>query len=352
MNTQAISRTSGMEFVSSPLRLSRIALGTWAIGGWMWGGSDEAESIKTIHAALDRGINLIDTAPVYGFGRSEEIVGRALAQDGRRRQAVIATKVGLAWQDGKPYRNASRSRIAQEAEESLRRLQTDVIDIYQVHWPDPNTAIEETAEAMAELYRAGKIRAIGVSNFSPAEMDAFRAVAPLHTLQPPYNLFERGIEDSVLPYSRDNGLTTLVYGSLCRGLLSGRMNLGTSFTGDDLRHNDPKFQPSRFRQYITAVEALDRFAQVNYNKRVIHLALRWLLDRPGVGVALWGARRPDQLAPVADVMGWHIDAGAMAEIDRILETSITEPVGPEFMAPPARDAAKWREIGSRRAAMG
>jgi aryl-alcohol dehydrogenase-like predicted oxidoreductase len=339
MIAQSISRTSGMEFVSSPFRLSRIALGTWAIGGWMWGGSDEAESIKTIHAALDRGINLIDTAPVYGFGRSEEIVGMALAQDGRRKQAVIATKVGLAWQDGKPYRNASRSRIVQEVEDSLRRLQTDVIDIYQVHWPDPNTAIEETAEAMAELYRAGKIRAIGVSNFSPAEMEAFRAAAPLHTLQPPYNLFERGIENSVLPYSRDKGLTTLAYGSLCRGLLSGRMNVGTSFTADDLRRNDPKFQPSRFRQYITAVEQLDRFAQVNYNKRVIHLALRWLLDRSGVGVALWGARRPDQLAPLADVMGWRIDAGAMAEIDRILDTSITEPVGPEFMAPPARNAA-------------
>jgi aryl-alcohol dehydrogenase-like predicted oxidoreductase len=170
-------------------------------------------------------------------------------------------------------------------------------------------------------------------------MDAFRAVAPLHTVQPPYNLFERGIENSVLPFSRDRAVTSLVYGSLCRGLLSGRMNAGTRFTGDDLRRNDPKFQLPRFRQYITAVEQLDRFALANYNRRVIHLALRWLLDRPGVGAALWGARRPDQLAPLADVMGWRIDAGAMVEIDRILETSITEPVGPEFMAPPARDAA-------------
>ena len=347
--TQLTSRMSDMEFISSPFRVSRIALGTWAIGGWMWGGSDEAESIKTIHAALDRRINLIDTAPVYGFGRSEEIVGRALAEDGRRKQAVIATKVGLAWRDGKPYRNASKSRIVQEVEDSLRRLQADVIDIYQVHWPDPNTAIEETAEAMAALYRAGKIRAIGVSNFSPAQMDAFRAIAPLHTVQPPYNLFERSIENSVLPYCRDKGITTLAYGSLCRGLLSGRMNVGTRFTGDDLRRNDPKFQLPRFRQYIAAVERLDRFAQENYNKRVIHLALRWLLDRPGVGVALWGARRPDQLAPVADVMGWRIDAGAMIEIDRILETSIAETVGPEFMAPSARDAAKWREIGSNSA---
>jgi aryl-alcohol dehydrogenase-like predicted oxidoreductase len=339
MATQNRSNNAGMEYLTTPLKVSRIALGTWAIGGWMWGGTNEDESIQTIHAALDRGINLIDTAPVYGFGRSEEIVGRALAQNGRRKQAVIATKVGLAWKDGNPYRNGSKSRIVQEVEDSLRRLQTDVIDLYQVHWPDPNTAIEETAEAMAALYRAGKIRAIGVSNFSPEQMDAFRAVAPLHTAQPPYNLFERGIEKAVLPYCRDNGITTLVYGSLSRGLLSGRMNAETSFPADDLRHNDPKFQMPRFRQYVTAVEKLDRFAQANYGKRVIHLALRWLLDRPGVSVALWGARRPDQLAPVTDVMGWRIDDGAMAEIDRILKTSIADPIGPEFMAPPERAAA-------------
>jgi len=339
MATQNRSNNAGMEYLTTPLKVSRIALGTWAIGGWMWGGTNEDESIQTIHAALDRGINLIDTAPVYGFGRSEEIVGRALAQNGRRKQAVIATKVGLDWKDSNPYRNGSKSRIVQEVEDSLRRLQTDVIDLYQVHWPDPNTAIEETAEAMAALYRAGKIRAIGVSNFSPEQMDAFRAVAPLHTAQPPYNLFERGIEKAVLPYCRDNGITTLVYGSLSRGLLSGRMNAETSFPADDLRHNDPKFQMPRFRQYVTAVEKLDRFAQANYGKRVIHLALRWLLDRPGVGVALWGARRPDQLAPVTDVMGWRIDDGAMAEIDRILKTSIADPIGPEFMAPPERAAA-------------
>jgi aryl-alcohol dehydrogenase-like predicted oxidoreductase len=339
MTLQSKSDNTEMEYLTTPFKISRIALGTWAIGGWMWGGTNENESIQTIHGALDRGINLFDTAPVYGFGRSEEIVGKALAQGGRRKQAVIATKVGLAWKDDKPYRDARKSRIVREVEDSLRRLQTDVIDLYQVHWPDPNIAIEETAEAMAALYRAGKIRAIGVSNFSPAQMDAFRAVAALHTVQPPYNLFERGIENSVLPYSRDKGITTLVYGSLCRGLLSGRMNADTRFSGDDLRRNDPKFQLPRFLQYVTAAARLDRFARANYNKRVIHLALRWLLDRPGVGVALWGARRPDQLAPVADVMGWHIDDGAMAEIDRILATSIAEPVGPEFMAPPERLAA-------------
>src|SRR3984893_2698751 len=136
-----------------PIKASRIALGTWVMGGWVWGGTDEAASIRTIHEALDRGITLIDTAPVYGFGRSEEIVGKALAQDGRRKRAVIATKVGLDWRDGKPFRNGSRKRIVKEVDDSLRRLQTDVIDLYQVHWPDPGTPITETAEAMAHLHR-------------------------------------------------------------------------------------------------------------------------------------------------------------------------------------------------------
>src|SRR4029077_12826994 len=145
------------------LKVSRVALGTWAIGGWMWGGTDEAESIATIRAAVEHGINVIDTAPVYGFGRSEKMVGKAIAH--ARSNVIIATKVGLEWQDGKVSRNASRARIMREIEDSLRRLQTDYIDVYQVHWPDPLVTIEETAEAMYTLYKQGKIRAIGVSNF-------------------------------------------------------------------------------------------------------------------------------------------------------------------------------------------
>src|SRR3984957_6174243 len=230
-----------MEFVEIPqtsIRVSRVALGTWAMGGWMWGGSDETDAIRTIHAALDSGINLIDTAPVYGFGRSEEIVGKALAGGGRRQRTLIATKVGLDWADGKPFRNAGKARIVEEVEQSLRRLQTDVIDLYQVHWPDPHTPVAEIADTMAALYRAGKIRAIGVSNFSPAQMDEFRAAAPLHAAQPPYNLFERAVERDVLPYCREHRLVTLAYGSLCRGLLSGKMTINSRFTGDDLRKND------------------------------------------------------------------------------------------------------------------
>jgi aryl-alcohol dehydrogenase-like predicted oxidoreductase len=175
---------------------SRVALGTWAIGGWMWGGSDDRESIRTIHRALDLGINIIDTAPVYGFGHAEEVVGKALAERGGRENVIIGTKVGLDWRDGQPFRNGSRTRIQREIEDSLRRLRSDVIDIYQVHWPDPKTPIEETAGVLAELYRAGTIRAIGVSNFSPAQMDSFRAAAPLHAAQPPHNLFEREAEMS------------------------------------------------------------------------------------------------------------------------------------------------------------
>jgi aryl-alcohol dehydrogenase-like predicted oxidoreductase len=331
-----------IEFVEIPgtsIRASRIALGTWAIGGWMWGGSDEREAINTIHAALDRGINLIDTAPVYGFGRSEEIVGKALATDGRRKRAIIATKTGLDWKDGKPFRNAKKARIVEEVENSLRRLKTDVIDLYQVHWPDPNTPIAEVAEAMDSLFRAGKIRAIGVSNFSPAQMDEFRKLAPLHAAQPPYNLFERGIEQDVLPYCRERGIAVLAYGSLCRGLLSGRMSESSAFGGDDLRKSDPKFVAPRFGQYLAAVERLDRLAKEHFGRRVIHLAVRWVLDRNKMNIALWGARRADQLSPIAGAFGWQIDSEVMAKIDTILDETVKDPVGPEFMAPPDRVAA-------------
>jgi len=328
------------------LQFSRIGLGTWAMGGWMWGGTDEQKSIRTIHSAIDRGITLIDTAPVYGFGKSEEIVGKALASDGLRQRVVIATKVGLDWSNGQPFRNATRARIFAEIEASLKRLRTDVIDIYQVHWPDPMTQIAETADAMATLYKQGKIRAIGVSNFSPGQMNEFGLVAPIHVAQSPYNLFEREIEKDVLPYCERDGIAVLAYGAICRGLLSGRMSPDTRFEGDDLRKDDPKFQPPRFGQYLEAVRLLDEFAQENYGKRVIHLALRWVLDRLGVTSALWGARHPEQLDPIDDVMGWALDGDAFPEIDRIIADTIKDPVGPEFMAPPARTMSRAQSQGA------
>jgi aryl-alcohol dehydrogenase-like predicted oxidoreductase len=321
------------------MNVSRIALGTWAIGGWMWGGSDEAESIRTIHAALDQGINLIDTAPVYGFGVSEETVGKAIEQRGRREDVFIATKVGLEWRNGSITRNSSCDRIRQEIRDSLRRLRTNYIDIYQIHWPDPAVPIEETARTMRALYNEGLIRAIGVSNYSPEQMDRFMSASELHTVQPPYNLFERQIDRDVLPYVREKGLSALVYGPLCRGLLSGRMRPDTKFTGDDLRKSDPKFQPPRYAQYLKAVEQLDEFAQKKYGKRVMDLAVRWVLDQPGVSAALWGARHPQQLEAVAGALHWKLDADALAAIDQILRQTIADPVGPEFMAPPARTSA-------------
>lgn len=333
---------SELETITIPgtdLKPTRVALGTWAIGGWMWGGSDDAASIRTIQSAIDRGINIVDTAPVYGFGHSEEIVGRALAEGGRRQKTIIATKVALEWRDGKISRNGSRARIEKEIGDSLRRLQTDVIDIYQVHWPDTATPIEETAETLGGLFKAGKIRAIGVSNFDVAQMAAFRAVAPLHSVQPPLNLFEREAEKDVLPYAAKHDIAILAYGSLCRGLLSGKMKVDTTFSGDDLRKKDPKFQPPRFQQYLAAVAALDGFAKHHYSKKVIDLAVRWILDSHPLSIALWGARRPDQLDAITGISGWKLDAAALAEIDKILAEHIHDPVGPEFMAPPVRHAA-------------
>src|SRR5450755_1469696 len=326
------------EIHGTSLKVSPVAIGTWAIGGWMWGGTDEGESIATIRAAFEHGINVVDTAPVYGFGRSEEIVGKAIAEGQLRSDVVIATKAGLQWEGGRVSRNASRARIIREVEDSLRRLRTDYIDVYQVHWPDPLIAVEETADAMVTLFNQGKIRAIGVSNFSVDQMKRFRRVSQLHVLQPPYNLFERGIEADLLPYCRENNIAMFGYGALCRGLLSGRMQADTVFSGDDLRRTDPKFVKPRFGQYLAAVQKLDRLAQQRFGKRIIHLAIRWMLDQ-GITTALWGARHPDQLRPVDEVTGWHLDASTLAEIDRILREAISDPVGPEFMAPPARSIA-------------
>jgi len=325
------------EIPGTALEVSPVAIGTWAIGGWMWGGTDEAESVATIRTAFEHGINLVDTAPVYGFGRSEEIVGKAITEGRLRSEVLIATKVGLQWEGGKVSRNASRARIMREVEESLRRLRTDYIDIYQVHWPDPLIPIEETADAMHMLFAQGKIRAIGVSNFSVLQMERFRRIAPLHVLQPPYNLFERGIETDLLPYCQKNKIAMLGYGALCRGLLSGRMRADTVFEGDDLRRNDPKFVEPRFAQYLAAVSRLDLLAQ-RFGKRVIHLAVRWMLDQ-GITTALWGARHPNQLQPVDEVVGWSLDPYAEAEIEKILRETISDPIGPEFMAPPARSVA-------------
>jgi len=321
---------------TSGIVASRIALGTWAIGGWMWGGSsDTDESIATIRSAVARGITLIDTAPVYGFGRSEEIVGAALCH-GLRSRAIIATKAGLEWQNGRVWRNSSPARIREEVEASLRRLRTDYIDLYQVHWPDPLVPIHDTAGELRRLMVEGKIRAIGVSNYSPAQIAEFLEVAPIHSVQPPYNLFERDAERDIFPCAARQYITLLCYGALCRGLLTGAITHATKFSGDDLRRSDPKFQEPRLSQYLDAVASLEHYARTRYGKPVSALAVRWILDQ-GDTIALWGARRAAQLDAVDEAMGWRLDDDAKLRIEAILATRIKDAVGPEFMAPPVRD---------------
>jgi aryl-alcohol dehydrogenase-like predicted oxidoreductase len=319
-----------------PIPASRVGLGTWAMGGFQWGGTDDDTSVRTIHAALDRGINLIDTAPAYGFGHSEQVVGRAIAEHGGRDRVVIATKVGLERRGDALFRNSTREQIFDEIAHSLERLRTDYIDLYQVHWPDIDTPYEETAKALDDLKRAGKIRAIGVSNYPIEAMDRFRRAAPLASAQPPLNLFEREAEADVIPWCRSNGVSTLTYGALCRGLLSGAIDRSTKFEGDDLRKSDPKFEPPRHWQYLAAVNELRLFAGRQYGKPLIALALRWVLDQPGISVGLWGARRVEELEPLDDVLGWRLDDDAMAAIDAIIMHEVRDPVGPEFMAPPER----------------
>jgi len=318
-----------------PHDVNRIGIGTWAIGGWMWGGTDERLSIKTLREAFDRGLNLVDTADLYGFGTSEKIVGKAIREHGNRDDLVLVTKVGVEWdENGKVWRNSSRDYILREVEESRKRLDTDYLDVYMIHWPDHRVDFTETAEALQKLMDDGKIRSIAVSNHSPEQMDQFRQTAPLHILEPPYNLFERDIEKDVLPYCKENDIKTLTYGALCRGLLSGRMTKDRKFVGDDIRKVDPKFQPNRFGQYLEAANKLDEFARKNYNKTVRDLAVRWVLDK-GADIALWGLRKPDQLEGIDEVYGWKIEEDAMQQIDQILQETITKPVGPQFMAPPA-----------------
>jgi aryl-alcohol dehydrogenase-like predicted oxidoreductase len=327
-----------------PIPASRIGLGTWAMGGFQWGGTDDDASVHTIHTAIDRGINVIDTAPAYGFGHSEEVVGRAIDELGGRDRVLIATKLGLERHGDGLYRNSSRAAVVRECEESLARLKTDYIDLYQVHWPDPRTPYEETAEALLALQRAGKIRAIGVSNYSTDAMATFAEVAPIATAQPPLNLFERDAQEDVLPWCAARGVGALTYGALCRGLLTGMIDKATRFEGDDLRRVDPKFQPPRLGQYLEAAWLLERYARRRYDKSLLAFAVRWVLDQPGVSIALWGARHPHELDPVDEVMGWRLDAEAFTYVDEAIEHAVREPIGSEFMAPP--EAAPGEEAAA------
>jgi len=331
-----------LNLTASGPKLSRICLGTWAMGGWLWGNTDDQQSIETIHRAIDLGVNFIDTAPVYGFGRSEEVVGKALNRHPQRKNIYVATKAGLEWDSReKVFRNSDPKRIQNEVEDSLRRLGRDHIDLYQIHWPDPLVSIEDTAKVYRTLLDSGKIGAVGVSNFSSKQMRAFREICPIVTSQPPYNLFERGVESDALLFCEANNIITLAYGSLCRGLLSGRMRSDTKFDDGDLRNVDPKFQPERYSQYLAAVAALDLYAKDMFRKSVLELAVRWVIDQ-GKVIALWGGRRPEQMESIPEIMSFSLKQKHFDDIDNIVSQHVKDPIGPEFMESPDRSDPNYQ----------
>lgn len=310
-------------FGTTDIEVSRIALGTWAMGGWLWGGTDVSDAVRSIHEALDLGITTIDTAPVYGFGLAEEILARALAEKGiPRDQVVIATKAGMEWDEEENVgRNSRPERIREEVEQSLRRLRTDYIDIYQIHWPDPDTPIEDTAATMAALLEEGKVRAVGVSNYDVEQMERWRSVAPLHSNQLRYNVLERAIEEAELPYCRANGLALLAYSPLARGLLTGKYTAASTFPEGDSRARDKRFQGETAERNWRVVPRLKSFAE-ELGKTIAQLSVRWVLDGPAASVSpvvLWGARRPGQITEAAGAVGWKLSEEQLTEIERIVE---------------------------------
>lgn len=320
-------------FGSTHMNVSRIVLGTWVTGGWAWGGADDDASKAAILRALELGINFIDTAPVYGFGKSEEVVGQVLREWGKTDSVVVATKCGLEWDEKERIRrNSSPERIRMEAEASLTRLGIERIDLYQIHWPDPKTPFDVSMEAMIRLREEGKIRFIGLSNFNPEQIRACLHAGPVSSLQPPYNLFEREADAEILPFCLQNNIATLVYGGLCRGLLTGKFSGEETFPRGDLRRGDPKFKPDRFKQYVKAVEDFKKIAS-SYGKTTAQFALRWALQQPGVTSVIAGARTAAQVEDNVGVSGWEISREDLQRVDEILSKRVKTPIGPEFMAP-------------------
>jgi aryl-alcohol dehydrogenase-like predicted oxidoreductase len=328
-----------MEFMKTSvegLELSRVGIGCWVMGGGDWGGIVDAPAIEAIRAGLDMGITVIDTAPVYGSGHSEELVGKALA-DGYRKKAILATKCGLSWtKDGAVYRDCRPATMRKELDDSLCRLRTDYIDVYQIHWPDIKVPFAESAAVMLEFMKAGKIRAIGVSNFSDAQMDDWLKTAPIHTMQPSYNILEDKLFPNPIPYAQKHSIAIFGYSALARGMLSGAYSVGMKFKDGDMRQkNDPKYQGENFKKHLAAVEELKEYAK-KFDKTVAQLAVRWVLDQ-GVTCALWGIRKKEQLEPIPGVMGWKLTPAQQEEVVKIVAKHVPVQVGKEFLTPSYRD---------------
>ena len=305
------------------LEVSPIAFGTWQLGG-EWGEFDEQQAVAAIRQARELGVNLFDTAQGYGFGASEQLLGRALRDDldKRRDEVVIATKGGLRMTDDGLIRDSSPDFLRGGVEDSLRSLRVDYVDIYQVHWPDPNVPFAETAGALEQLVQEGKVRGVGVSNYDAPQMADFVRVRPVETLQPPYHLFRRDIEDEVLPYCREQDIGVLVYGPLAHGLLTGSMDGHTTFAADDWRSQSSVFEGEAFRRNLEMVSELERFAADELGTSVAQLAVAWTLANPAVDVAIVGARSPRHIEDSIAAAELNLSDGDLEQIDRIMADSV------------------------------
>ena len=308
---------------NSDLNLTTVGLGTWAIGGpWQfgWGPQDDNESVAAILKSIDLGVNWIDTAAIYGCGHSEEVVGRALKEISKK--PIVATKCGLLWDEKREKVNCLEGdSISRECEASLKRLGIEAIDLYQIHWPEPDGDIEQAWEAMAKLQKQGKIRYMGVSNFSVAQLDRVGKIAPVTSLQPPYSMLNRGFEKELLDYCVNNNIGVVAYSPMQRGILTGKFSKEhlATLASDDHRLRSGEYQEPQFSANLELVEKLKPIA-TKAGKTTAQLAIAWVLRRDEVTSAIVGARRPDQIEETASAGDWVL---SQTDIDEI-ETLLTE----------------------------
>ena len=308
----------------SGLVVSRLAFGTWQLGG-DWGPTDTAEAIGAIRRAVDEGVTFFDTAQAYGFGQAEQLLSAALLGVPRE-QVVIATKGGLRLTDRGLVRDASARWIREGLDASLRALDTDFVDLYQLHWPDPATAFDETAEALAKLIAEGKIRHVGVSNFDVGQLDTFGLTWPAETLQAPYDLFRRDIEAEVLPYTEAHDIGVVVYGPLAHGLLSGSLGPDMRFARDDWRSRSPMFQGETYARNLRVVAELNALA-TELGCTLPQLAIGWTLAHPAVQVAIVGTRDRDHVDEALAAAAIDLDDDVMQRIDNLMADAVAV-VGP------------------------
>jgi aryl-alcohol dehydrogenase-like predicted oxidoreductase len=306
-----------VELGATGLRISRVGYGAWAIGGtgWWhaWGEQDDEESIAAIRRAVELGINWVDTAPIYGLGHSEEVVGRAL--QGLEDRPYVFTKASLYEKDGAVAHSLKRDSIRREVEASLSRLQLDAIDVYQIHWPIPDEDVEEAWTTFADLKSEGLVRHIGVSNFDVSQLRRAQAIAPVETLQPPYSLIERSIEDEILPFAQDQGIGVVCYSPMASGLLSGSMTAEriAALPDNDWRKHDPRFQEPELSRHLALVARLRTVAE-RHGTTPGAVAIAWTLNHPAVHGSIVGFRRPDQIEPLLGAAALELSEDDLATI--------------------------------------